>query len=727
MKLASLRARLACAFLAAASFVSANPSTIPGVGYINGTNIAWRSFGSDFGGNGTLYNAAFWTETFNNLNAYKVNGARVWVHIDGRASPTFDSNGDVLGNPSTFVAEISDMLDKANAYGVKVQLCLWSFDMLKDYRAYGGPSAGVHHSLITNATYRANYISRSLVPLVNAIKNKPALLAIELCNEPEWMVSENPDRNANAHLPLAQIRTFFREMRDAIKNAAPNVRVTIGSASVKWSDSNAASHSGDANVGDWWSGLGLDYRSVHYYSWMSGSGYNHDPFATGHTPDYYGLEDLPTVIGEFGGKGNAPYNNGLTQMNRAYTNGYAGHFAWAYFGYFPDGSPARDPGEIAEMGHWPDFRDSLLTFANQNLGGGSTLPAAPSSLGATAPSSTQVNLTWTDNANNESSFSVERKTGAGGTYSVVASNLAANTTSYSSTGLTASTTYVFRVRAANASGNSSYSNEATITTPASGGGGSTSTLQAESGTFGGGAIIQSASNATGGQLVGSINNVGAFSQVTFNATAAGSASLVVRYSNGYASTRSLSLYVNGSKIQQVNFAVTGDWNTFANSATLAINLVAGNNTIRLQRDSTDLEAADIDSYSVTTSGGGGSLKAEAESGVLNGCNVASLLAGYTGAGYVDAGSFNTSPDSVTVTLSVPSAGSYTIRIRYAGIMGDKNQTLLVNDVNLGDIPFPASSTWTNKDVPSIQLNAGSNTIQVRASWGYMHIDSIEIL
>jgi hypothetical protein len=97
-------------------------------------------------------------------------------------------------------------------------------------------------------------------------------------------------------------------------------------------------------------------------------------------------------------------------------------------------------------------------------------PAAPSGLSATAASSSQIDLSWTDNSSNETGFKIERKTGSGGTYAQIAT-VSADVTSYSSTGLTASTTYYYRIRAYNSNGNSSYSNEASATTSAASGGG----------------------------------------------------------------------------------------------------------------------------------------------------------------------------------------------------------------------------------------------------------------
>jgi len=102
--------------------------------------------------------------------------------------------------------------------------------------------------------------------------------------------------------------------------------------------------------------------------------------------------------------------------------------------------------------------------ARLTLRTGTTVPVAPSSLTASAKSSSQIDLAWADNSNSEDSFKIERKTGSGGTWSQIAT-VGANTTTYSNTGLSASTTYYYRVRASNAAGDSAYSNEANATTP----------------------------------------------------------------------------------------------------------------------------------------------------------------------------------------------------------------------------------------------------------------------
>jgi len=96
-------------------------------------------------------------------------------------------------------------------------------------------------------------------------------------------------------------------------------------------------------------------------------------------------------------------------------------------------------------------------------------PAAPANLIASAVSSSQINLTWTDQSANENGFRVERCAGASCTAFTQIASLSANTTSYQNIALTANTAYRYRVIAFNDGGSSSPSGIAAATTsPASG-------------------------------------------------------------------------------------------------------------------------------------------------------------------------------------------------------------------------------------------------------------------
>jgi len=95
-----------------------------------------------------------------------------------------------------------------------------------------------------------------------------------------------------------------------------------------------------------------------------------------------------------------------------------------------------------------------------------TKPAAPTGLTAVAQSSTAVGLTWTDNANNETSYRVFRRDGAAVTAVQISLDLPAGSTSWQDNGLTASSLYTYSIKAHNAAGDSDWSNEVSVTTPA---------------------------------------------------------------------------------------------------------------------------------------------------------------------------------------------------------------------------------------------------------------------
>jgi len=107
----------------------------------------------------------------------------------------------------------------------------------------------------------------------------------------------------------------------------------------------------------------------------------------------------------------------------------------------------------ADVGGWPI------------LSPGNVAPYAPSDLAAAATSSSQIDLTWTDNSVNESGFRIQRS--ADGTNWSDLTTVGADVTSYPDTGLSATTTYYYRVDANNAYGNSAFSNPANATTQSS--------------------------------------------------------------------------------------------------------------------------------------------------------------------------------------------------------------------------------------------------------------------
>jgi len=94
-------------------------------------------------------------------------------------------------------------------------------------------------------------------------------------------------------------------------------------------------------------------------------------------------------------------------------------------------------------------------------------PEVPTGLTAVATGPATVDLGWTDMADNEDGFRVERREGAG-SFSTVGT-VGENAAAFSDSGLSPNTTYSYRVFAFNPSGDSPSSNTADATTPPDGG------------------------------------------------------------------------------------------------------------------------------------------------------------------------------------------------------------------------------------------------------------------
>ena len=118
------------------------------------------------------------------------------------------------------------------------------------------------------------------------------------------------------------------------------------------------------------------------------------------------------------------------------------------------------PGDFPDNVHPNDAGYALLA---QAVYGPIHPPVAVGGLSAQAVSADRIDLAWTDAADNETGFTIERAPALAGPYLVIAS-AAANAGSFSDTGLAANSPYFYRVSATNAAGSSS-SVEAHATTP----------------------------------------------------------------------------------------------------------------------------------------------------------------------------------------------------------------------------------------------------------------------
>jgi hypothetical protein len=152
-------------------------------------------------------------------------------------------------------------------------------------------------------------------------------------------------------------------------------------------------------------------------------------------------------------------HNALTSyLNNQYTNGAVGG-KWAFIRINPTvpSTSARFQLDRTEDGdsHFPQVTFILSPLSND-------LPNAASITGVNSITATSFTLTWEDLSSNEIGFVVERR-GDGGYFRAI-DTLAANTTSYSDSGLAASTKYYYRILAYNNNGAMGYSNEFSVKT-----------------------------------------------------------------------------------------------------------------------------------------------------------------------------------------------------------------------------------------------------------------------
>lgn len=101
-------------------------------------------------------------------------------------------------------------------------------------------------------------------------------------------------------------------------------------------------------------------------------------------------------------------------------------------------------------------------------------PTAPSDPSASAASTSAIDLSWTDTSDDENGFLIERRLSGGSYLNIV--NLAANSSSYSDSGLTDGTLYEYRITAYNDSGSSDATTTSEATWVAAPSGTSSSTI-----------------------------------------------------------------------------------------------------------------------------------------------------------------------------------------------------------------------------------------------------------
>lgn len=310
--------------------------------WLNGINTAWMHW-NDFGGG--RFDAPRWEREFQRYQAAGINCARVWIDCDGEVAVRFDPAGHVVGPDDTVMAEMQRLLDIAAAHRVRVLAVLTSFDHLKPSHA----KHGLWRRVFNEDARLSEYVRNVVEPLARRFAGEPALLAWEICNEPEWIWLRRYG------VSRERVVKFHAEVAAGLHRGGPKP-VTTGSASWRWHRDRTARGAPKSNP---WSdgslqaccrdaGARLDFFQVHYYDWMALLGVN--PFSRGAGPArFLATVDRPVIIGETRGRYSWWTGRSVAETyRRGAANHYAGVFGWSARG----GDGHGNFEEIAAATRW---------------------------------------------------------------------------------------------------------------------------------------------------------------------------------------------------------------------------------------------------------------------------------------------------------------------------------------------------------------------------------------
>lgn len=220
-----------------------------------------------------------------------------------------------------------------------------------------------------------------------------------------------------------------------------------------------------------------------------------------------------------------------------------------------------------------------LCFSLFGVSGGASASNTNYTVTYTNSTATAVTLHWT--ANNWSSITDTAMTRNGTTFTA---NL--------SVAEGATLTYCYHITAPTDSWDNNGGKNWTVTIPSAG------RYEAENAALTGGAKVNT--NHTGYSGAGFVDGYtasGAATAFTVQASAAGTYNTTLRYANATGSSKTVSVYVNGTRIKQSTFPSLSSWDTWADQ-TESLNLQAGSNTITYKYDSADSGNINIDYVTV---------------------------------------------------------------------------------------------------------------------------------
>ncbi len=288
---------------------------------------------------------------------------RLWLfeQLEGLVF-TKDGNNNLSGIDPEFIANLLAVLDSATNHNIKIYLALFdSWNIVNSQKSGLDPSRIAKYQELFQARRKiilnimqnpSDFCNKIIVPLATAIKDKTAVFAIDIMNEPESITEANL-------IPSQQLKSFVESVAQAINPFGIKVSVGYLRKNISMSLSSTT----------------IDFADFHSY--------NNPAVPNSQIQlDSYSASDYTSkscIIGECGYHPQSnPYDiNQETIMlqnclQSANSLGYAGAFAWRYQDY-------KNPDGVLQ---------TVLNFANTRPIIQSSTGAVNSSIGSTNPPST---------------------------------------------------------------------------------------------------------------------------------------------------------------------------------------------------------------------------------------------------------------------------------------------------------------------------------------------------
>lgn len=267
---------------------------------------------------------------------------RLWLfeQLEGLVF-TKDGKNNLSSLEPTFLSNLLNFLDSAHNHNIMVYLVLFnSWDTTPCPPPNLNPSRTAKYQevfftrkqiIIKIIQEPDDFCNKILIPLLEAIKDKPAIFAIDLINEPESMTESNL-------ISLQQLQNFVKVVTNVVNQY--KIKASVGDMR--------------QNIAMNLSSISVDFSDIH--------GYN-DPGVANSTAklepyNAKNFSDKPCIVGECGYHPNSrPYNSDQEVpvlqnfLQLAHSLGYSGALAWRYQDY-------KNPAAVLE---------AVLDFAKTGL------------------------------------------------------------------------------------------------------------------------------------------------------------------------------------------------------------------------------------------------------------------------------------------------------------------------------------------------------------------------